>query len=163
MLELYDLPLDTNWERCILAALSREQLSWFQENLRGKDYTWEQAKVAFQKKYGAEAQSAALVSKLHKMRMRETHDASDYADKYRSLMREAGESDNVTLGSIFLNSLTPSLAREIRMTHSAHPDSKPKVTVERVCRLISSLDTEQGVYHHITSHSSDGEAGPHSC
>lgn len=156
-LEVHNLPLATNWERCMLATLSKEQLSWFRETMRGKGYTWEQAKAIFQQRYGAVSQSAALVAKLHKMRMREDQDPMDYVEKFEKLMRDAGEVDSVTLGNIFVNSLIPALHSGVRMTQTAHPEPKPKLTVERVSNLIAGLYTEDGFFN-STAHSSDDES-----
>lgn len=145
ILEAHDMSLDQDCGRCMLATMSREQLSWFTESVRGKGYTKKQAMDAFKKKYGASTQSAALVTRLHKMQMQESQDGTDYADKFQSLMCEAGESDNVTLSSIFLNSLTSALAKAARMTHLAHPDPKPKLNVARIAERISSLDSRRGL------------------
>ncbi|RCH78378.1 hypothetical protein CU097_000454, partial [Rhizopus azygosporus] len=105
VLKAHALNLDSEWERLLPMCLNTEQVSWFQEELQDRLYTWEEARAKVTDAFDTPFRKFLLMAEVGRMEQGEYEPIREYTYRFQKLRREAGVPDGTQLAVTYFVSL----------------------------------------------------------
>ncbi|KAG1318289.1 hypothetical protein G6F62_012434 [Rhizopus arrhizus] len=115
IVESNGLSADASWSRLVPIKMNRDQRSWFNEVLKGRDLTWSEVRKIIVKTYATQdvAQELEHMDQLLSLKMLSTESIESFTDRFQRIRRAAKWDDDIKTASIYKRALPPFLRQEV--------------------------------------------------
>ncbi|KAG1370370.1 hypothetical protein G6F61_012093 [Rhizopus arrhizus] len=150
IIESNGLSVDSSWSRLVPIKMNRDQRSWFNEVLKGRNLTWSEVRKIIVKTYAAQdvAQELEYMDQLLSLKMLSTESIEAFTDRFQRIRRAAKWDDDIRTASIYKRALPGFLRQEVSRSllnlGRDQQDSVAKVAAKARMVLSSNLCSESG-------------------
>ncbi|KAG0780215.1 hypothetical protein G6F21_012235 [Rhizopus arrhizus] len=150
IIESNGLSVDSSWSRLVPIKMNRDQRSWFNEVLKGRNLTWSEVRKIIVKTYAAQdvAQELEYMDQLLSLKMLSTESIEAFTDRFQRIRRAAKWDDDISTASIYKRALPGFLRQEVSRSFlnlgRDQQDSVAKVAAKARMVLSSNLCSESG-------------------
>ncbi|KAG1143424.1 hypothetical protein G6F37_012470 [Rhizopus arrhizus] len=115
IIESNGLSVDSSWSRLVPIKMNRDQRSWFNEVLKGRNLTWSEVRKIIVKTYAAQdvAQELEYMDQLLSLKMLSTESIEAFTDRFQRIRRAAKWDDDIRTASIYKRALPGFLRQEV--------------------------------------------------
>ncbi|KAG0733296.1 hypothetical protein G6F66_012260 [Rhizopus arrhizus] len=115
IVELNGLSIDSSWSRSVPIKMNRDQRSWFNEVLKGRNLIWSEVRKIIVKTYDAQdvAQELEYMDQLLSLKMVPAESIEAFTDRFQRIRRAAKWDDNIQTASIYKRTLPAFLRQEV--------------------------------------------------
>ncbi|KAG1537752.1 hypothetical protein G6F49_012718 [Rhizopus delemar] len=148
IVESNGLPIDSSWSRLVPIKMNRDQRSWFNEVLKGRNLAWSEVRKIIVKTYAAQdvAQELEYMDQLLTLKMAAAESIEAFTDRFQRIRRAAKWDDDIKTASIYKRALPAFLRQEVSRSllnlGRDQQDSVAKVAAKARVVLSSNLCTE---------------------
>ncbi|KAG1038281.1 hypothetical protein G6F43_012711 [Rhizopus delemar] len=148
IVESNGLPIDSSWSRLVPIKMNRDQRSWFNEVLKGRNLAWSEVRKIIVKTYAAQdvAQELEYMDQLLSLKMVSTESIEAFTDRFQRIRRAAKWDDDIRTASIYKRALPAFLRQEVSRSllnlGRDQQDSVAKVAAKARMVLSSNLCSE---------------------
>ncbi|KAG1135576.1 hypothetical protein G6F37_012664 [Rhizopus arrhizus] len=150
IVESNGLSTDASWSRLVPIKMNRDQRSWFNEVLKGRNLTWSEVRKIIVKTYATQdvAQELEHMDQLLSLKMLSTESIESFTDRFQRIRRAAKWDDDIKTASIYKRALPAFLRQEVSRSllnlGRDQQDSVTKVAAKARMVLSSNLCQETG-------------------
>ncbi|KAG1255806.1 hypothetical protein G6F68_010085 [Rhizopus microsporus] len=150
IVESNGLSADASWSRLVPIKMNRDQRSWFNEVLKGRNLTWSEVRKIIVKTYATQdvAQELEHMDQLLSLKMLSTESIESFTDRFQRIRRAAKWDDDIKTASIYKRALPAFLRQEVSRSllnlGRDQQDSVTKVAAKARMVLSSNLCQEAG-------------------
>jgi hypothetical protein len=151
IVESNGLVLDANWARLIPIKMNRDQRSWFNETLKGRNLSWLEVRKIIVKTYATQdvAQELDHMDQLLSLKMMPAESIEAFTDRFQRIRRAAKWDDDIRTATIFKRALPTFLKQEVSRSllnvGRDHQDSVSKVAAKARVVLSSNICQNESV------------------
>ncbi|KAG1033410.1 hypothetical protein G6F43_013576 [Rhizopus delemar] len=151
IVESNGLSADASWSRLVPIKMNRDQRSWFNEVLKGRNLTWSEVRKTIVKTYATQdvAQELEHMDQLLSLKMLSTESIEAFTDRFQRIRRAAKWDDDIKTASIYKRALPAFLRQEVSRSLlnlvRDQQDSVTKVAAKARMVLSSNLCLEAGL------------------
>ncbi|KAG1036455.1 hypothetical protein G6F43_013047 [Rhizopus delemar] len=148
IIESNGLSIDASWSRLVPIKMNRDQRSWFNEVLKGRNLVWSEVRKIIVKTYAAQdvAQELEYMDQLLSLKMVSTESIEAFTDRFQRNRRAAKWDDDIRTASIYKRALPAFLRQEVSRSllnlGRDQQDSVAKVAAKARVVLSSNLCSE---------------------
>ncbi|KAG0814717.1 hypothetical protein G6F19_013087 [Rhizopus arrhizus] len=148
IVESNGLSVDSSWSRLVPIKMNRDQRSWFNEVLKGRNLVWSEVRKIIVKTYAAQdvAQELEYMDQLLSLKMAAAESIEAFTDRFQRIRRAAKWDDDIKTASIYKRALPAFLRQEVSRSllnlGRDQQDSVAKVAAKARMVLSSNLCSE---------------------
>ncbi|KAG1495737.1 hypothetical protein G6F52_012999 [Rhizopus delemar] len=115
IVESNGLSIDSSWSRLVPIKMNRDQRSWFNEVLKGRNLVWSEVRSIIVKTYAAQdvAQELEYMDQLLSLKMVPAESIEAFTDRFQRIRRAAKWDDDIRTASIYKRALPAFLRQEV--------------------------------------------------
>ncbi|KAG0779091.1 hypothetical protein G6F21_012730 [Rhizopus arrhizus] len=148
IVESNGLSIDSSWSRLVPIKMNRDQRSWFNEVLKGRNLVWSEVRKIIVKTYAAQdvAQELEYMDQLLSLKMAAAESIEAFTDRFQRIRRAAKWDDDIKTATIYKRALPAFLRQEVSRSllnlGRDQQDSVAKVAAKARMVLSSNLCSE---------------------